>query len=220
MQPSRIAPAPWSLTGNGFVLLYHIPAAFNHRFSFMADYQKAGYKGGIGAVMLVDYKSSDVGPYYELLYIPGLFYIGGKLTFSVSKIYVSSYDSLWNARENWAIPKELAQFKVTELKDGSHVFRVEQENQKFFEVALKPKGWQFPFTSKLLPLSRITQQNQLGDLLLTPITVKGQVRFCSSKIMYSNPDFFPPVSQLKPFVTLNITDFLMIFSVAKNLKSL
>ena len=217
MQPSRIAPAPWFLTGNGFVLLYHLPAAFNHQFGFMADYQKAGYKGGIGAVMLVDYKSSDVGPYYELLYIPGLFYIGGKLTFSISKIYVSSYDSLWNARENWAIPKELAQFKVTTLPDGSHRFQASQQDHQFLEVALKPKGWQIPFTSKLLPLSRITQQNHLGDLLLTPITLKGQVRFCSSEVKFSEPDFFPPIHQLKPIVTLTIQDFSMIFPVAEKL---
>jgi len=122
MQLTQIAPAPWSLTGRGFVLLYYFPAAFNQQFGFMADYQQAGYKGGLGAVMLVDYNSSDVGPYYELLFIPGLFYLGGKLTFSISKIYVSSYDSLWNGRENWAIPKELAQFKVSELPNGSFVF--------------------------------------------------------------------------------------------------
>jgi len=220
MQPNRIAPAPWSLTGIGFVLLYHFPALFNQQFGFMQDYQQKGYKGWIGAVMLVDYNSSDVGPYYELLYIPGLFDLGEELTFSIFKIYVSSYDSLWNARENWAIPKELAQFNVTRLPDGSHLYRAEQQSRTFFELQVKPKGWQIPFSSKLLPLSRIMQLNHYGELLLTNIAASGQVRFCSLQKVYSDPAFFPPLNQLKPLATLTIRDFLMFFPVAKRFKSI
>ena len=219
MEPNLIAPAPWNLTGNGFVMLFHFPAYFNKQFGFMADYQQARYQGKIGAVMLVDYKASEVGPYYELLFIPGLFYLGGKLTFSISKIYVSSYDSLWNARQNWGIPKELAQFKVTELPDGTHLFQVEQQNHTFFEAQLKPKGWRFPFTSTLLPLTRITQQNKAGELLLTSIQAKGKKRLSSLKSIFADPDYFPPVSRVKPFITLSLQEFRMIFPAAERLQN-
>ncbi len=66
MQLPKLSPPPWHLTGYGTVLLYHVPEKLNRENGFMAPYQEKGYRGWIGAVMMVDYHSSGVGPYREL----------------------------------------------------------------------------------------------------------------------------------------------------------
>jgi hypothetical protein len=155
VKPALIALPPWSLTGQGVVLLYRFSREFNEQYGFMEYYQSKGYIGGIGAMMLVEYQTTDVGPYIELLYIPGMFTIGGKLAFSISKIYVSTYVSAWNGKENWGIPKELADFSIVRRPNGEQVYEVEKNGSAFFEASLKPWGPQFPFSNKLLPLTRI-----------------------------------------------------------------
>lgn len=150
MNPTpHIAPAPWTLHGDGLVLLAHFPEAFVREHGFLAKYQRDGYRGYIGAVMLVDYHTSGVGPYRELLFIPGLFNLAGQTTFSISKIYVSTRDSVWNGIENWGIPKELADFNLTTLPDGTRVFEVSQRGRLFFSARAKPWSVRFPVTTKL-----------------------------------------------------------------------
>ncbi|RZK00390.1 MAG: acetoacetate decarboxylase, partial [Flavobacterium sp.] len=121
LTPTQIAPPPWDLTGNGYVFLFHFSKAFVQEQGFLDDYQKDTYKGGLlglGTVMLVDYTTSDVGPYKELLFVPGRFSFNKPAdnTWGISKIYVSSYYSVWNGRENWGIPKELAEFNIQKIK--------------------------------------------------------------------------------------------------------
>ncbi|MCC9134885.1 acetoacetate decarboxylase family protein [Pontibacter silvestris] len=212
MQPNLVSPPPWQLTGDGVVLLYHFPDEFNKQYSFMADYQQQAYKGWVGAVMMVDYKTSGVGPYRELIFIPGLFDLNGKLSFSISKIYVSTYDSVWNGIQNWGIPKELADFSVATYADGTKEFEVSKNDKTFFEASLKPFGIRLPITTKVLPLVRVIQQLR-DQLLLTRLDARGQTQLSSLKSIYSDASFFPPVHQLKPLVSMSVHDFLMTFPV-------
>jgi hypothetical protein len=47
-----------------------------------------------------------------LLYIGGTLKFGQKRHYSISKIYVSTQDSIDNGQKNWGIPKEMAHFEV------------------------------------------------------------------------------------------------------------
>lgn len=179
----------------------------------MADYQQKGYIGWVGAVILADYKTSGVGPYRELIYIPGLFRIGGKLSFSISKIFVSTYDSVWNGRQNWGIPKELAEFHIANRPDGMQVYKVGIAGKPFFEVQVKSWGPRLPIFSKLIPFTNITQQHE-NQLLLTRPAASGGVRIASLKHLTADPAFFPPLHLLKPLLVLSIPDFRMTFPVA------
>ncbi|EEQ87517.1 uncharacterized protein BDCG_02637 [Blastomyces dermatitidis ER-3] len=71
------------------------------------------FKGGACTVMIVRYLESPVGPYDEILWIPGWFEVPGKKTSNprVTRIYVSRKESIYNGRKNWNIPKHLASFK-------------------------------------------------------------------------------------------------------------
>ena len=113
--PSILAPAPWTLTGNGYIFLYRLPKKLIQENGFLADYQNVFYKGLVSSIMLVDYHTTPVGPYRELLFIPGLFKMVDKYTFSISKIYVSDQNSVWNGIENWGIPKEWADLTYSSL---------------------------------------------------------------------------------------------------------
>jgi hypothetical protein len=212
--PSLIAPAPWSLSGRGFVLIYHFSHAFNARYGFLENYQHQAYKGWLGAVMLVDYESSDVGPYQELLFIPGLFHLGGKPSFSISKIYVSTTESQWNGYNNWGIPKEVASFKVSGNSDSTHFQVLEKgKSEAFFDAQLKTWGPSIPLTSKLLPLSHIIQKKE-EELLFTPISVKGTTKTASLQHIQADPLHFPPLQKLKPILCLSVEDFSMQFQPA------
>lgn len=218
MKPNIIAPPPWKLTGEGIVLLYHFPEEFNQQYGFMESYQGEGFKAGIGAVMMVEYKSADVGPYFELLYIPGVFSIGGKLTFSISRIFVSTYDSVWNGRQNWGLPKEMADFTSVKRPYGERVYEVEVNGQLVCEAHVKPWSPAIPFSNKLIPWTRIVQQQQ-DQLLLTRPIASGHMRLASLKHMVTDAALFPPVHQLKPLAVLSIPDFLMTFPHPEVLKS-
>ena len=177
----------------------------------MAQYQQDSYRGYVGSVMLVDYQTSPVGPYRELLFIPGLFDMAGRKTFSISKIYVSSHDSVWNGIQNWGIPKEYADFEVTRLDAKTERVEVSMNGKTFFSAQLKSKSFHFPIITSLFPF-RITQL--LGsDLVLTNPSASGRACFVSCQNLKTNPDFFPDFSHLKPLSVLKIKNFKMHFNV-------
>jgi Acetoacetate decarboxylase (ADC) len=210
-----VAPAPWTLTGNGIILLYRFPRKWIEENGFLADYQQDAFKGIVGSVMLVDYHSSPVGSYRELLFIPGYFKLGGKNTFSISKIYVSSQESVWNGINNWGIPKELANFTVEQPDKRTKLFSASLNDQSFFEATVKSGRFSFPFSSALFPLN-ITQR--LGqDLLLTKPSAKGKAYFADIQDIKINASLFPDLSSLKPLAALVVEDFEMKFPVPEKL---
>jgi hypothetical protein len=58
-----IVPPPWTLNGRGAVILAHFPAEFAKTHGFMDSYQRDGYCGWFGTVMLVDYEVSEQREY-------------------------------------------------------------------------------------------------------------------------------------------------------------
>lgn len=211
-EPTIIAPPPWALTGNGYIFLYRFPSQFIAQNGFLAPYQAEAYEGLLGAVMFVDYHTTPVGPYKELLFIPGLFKMAKQRTFSISKIYVSSYESVWNGIENWAIPKELANFSVEKIDDRTDRLLTLHNGEPFFDVTIQKRAFSFPITTGLFPL-RITQQQANGQLLLTKPTAKGKSRFAKIVAIKTNGQYFPDLGTLKPVAVLAVEGFQMGFPV-------
>ncbi|EEB98868.1 hypothetical protein MPER_01549, partial [Moniliophthora perniciosa FA553] len=76
------------------------------------------FVGGPGMILVVQYDDSPVGPYDELIYVPGRFkHKDGTEALRITRIYVSTKESTENGRRNWNIPKQVAKFKYT--KDPS-----------------------------------------------------------------------------------------------------
>jgi len=115
---------PWTLEAEAWWILPSIPMPWQAKVlpkgaidpleEVRYRDSQATYNGGMGTIQLIRYHSSPVGPYDELLYIPGnMSYKVGSTTvsgLSVTRIYVSTVASIVNGRRNWNIPKHLARF--------------------------------------------------------------------------------------------------------------
>ncbi|MDP5120573.1 MAG: acetoacetate decarboxylase family protein [Spirosomaceae bacterium] len=211
ISPSIVASPPWKLTGNGYIFTFWFTKKWAKAFGHLHDFQLESAVGGFGTVMLVDYHSSDVGPYQELLIVPGRFKLNGKKQFSISKIYVSSYESVWNGINNWGIPKELADFEFTSLSENKERVKVSINGKTFFEVEVAKRDVYVPITTKFFPL-RLAQKR--GDnLLITNSSAKGKATFAKAENLTINQEQFPDISTLKPLISLAVKDFEMTFPV-------
>jgi len=214
--PTQMAPPPWNLEGNGYIFLFHFPKAFVEEQGFLDAYQYDTFKSGlVGTVMLVDYSTSAVGPYKELLFVPGRFNFkkAPNFTWSVSKIYVSSYDSVWNGRENWGIPKELADFKIHKINKSEEIIEVKIGDEVFFRVHLKKRKFTLSISTRFFPL-RLAQKLR-GDLIITNSKANGKASFAKLLDIQVNSQYFPNVSKAKLLAILAVKDFKMTFPIPK-----
>ncbi|MCU0438408.1 MAG: acetoacetate decarboxylase family protein [Raineya sp.] len=215
-QPSIVAPAPWTLRGNGYIFLYRFSKEFIEQQGFLKDFhQKATFKGMIGSVMLVDYHTSEVGGYKELLFIPGLFNFGKKTGFNISKIYVSTYESVYNGIQNWGIPKELADFTISQNSENQSHFEVKTSQKTFFQADIKSYGIPFYINTALFPFN--FYQPLEDKTLLTQPQGKGWAKLCKLKNLQVDSTLFPDISTQRPLVCMAVRNFTMKFPVAKNI---
>jgi Acetoacetate decarboxylase (ADC) len=206
IEEKTIIPPPWKLHGEAYILLYRFPENFVQSHAFLQSFQQGNFKGVVGTVMLVNYHESGVGPYQELLFIPGLFKLGGKTTFSISKIFVSSQASVDSGIENWGIPKELAEFDWQPQR-----VQVRQNGQLFFDAQFRKSWGYLPITTALFPLN-VTQLLR-EELILTQPSASGMGRLSGLESIAVDAQFFPDLSQVKPLLTLHIPRFQMTFPI-------
>ncbi len=205
-------PAPWKLTGRGFMVLYKFSREFLKEKAFLPQDGAITPAGGLGALMIVDYAASDAGPYSELLFIPGKVHVCGGRWHRITKIYVSTMNSVLNGRKNWAIPKELAKF-VFSGKGGVETIEVAGEGGTFFQTEIKTWGPRFPVSTKLLPFPLM--QGNPGSFLQTSFSGSGWGRLASIQSMKINPEYFPDLSTVKPLVAIGIDPFKIVFPPAE-----
>lgn len=208
-------PAPWRLQGYGYILLYRFGTGFanQHAPEFLANKAIPGF----GSVMLVNYQTSNCGPYGELLVIPGKYQYGHEKKHTISKIYVSSQASVDNGRTNWGIPKELAQFRFEPQSDKIEKVTVtngnKDESSPIFTASFKTGSVPFPVSTRLLPFPLI--QHLDGKAFQTTFSGKGTGRFATMTDLSINENVFPDLSHFKPLVIIKVDPFEITFPVAK-----
>ncbi len=200
---------PWCLRGDGFIWLFRYPPAFIARAGRLADWQRACLASTFGALMAVDYLETTVGPYRELLFIPGQFNVAGRRLFSITSIYVNTEVSRRGGMAHWAIPKALAEIARARQADGREVFRAARDGAVFFEARLAAFGLRFPISSALLPLG--VAQSQGADLLITRPKARGWARLCRVHDMWADGACFPDLRSCRPLLVLAIQGFRMTF---------
>lgn len=208
---TQIAPPPWKLHGDGLVLLYRFSSSFLQTQGF-ATPEMGRFLGGLGAIMLVDYQDSGVGPYRELLFIPGRFELAGKKAHSISKIYVSTQASLASGRANWGIPKERADFQRTFEGDTQH-WRVSSGERDIFRVSYTPgrvafRVWTWPFFAPLL-------QHLDSQTFVTRITGHGVCKLARIDDLQVDPEYFPDVAGIQPIGVVRASRFRITFPVPR-----
>ncbi|KAE8403254.1 hypothetical protein BDV37DRAFT_294677 [Aspergillus pseudonomiae] len=125
------------------------------------------FEGGFCVCMIVRYLESPVGPYDELLWAPGVFqdprHDKPVKRYRITRIYVSSLDSVYNGRKNWNIPKTLANFEF--VPSDSHyppyrqikVSLPDSPDQPFVSLDLQPipliSRPLFPISTSYIPMN-------------------------------------------------------------------
>lgn len=215
--PEPSAAAPWTLHGRGYIFVYRFPPDFVQQQSFLSAQQHEQLQARLGAVMLVDYADSPVGPYHELLFVPGRVAHAGQTHFTISKIYVSTQASVENGQRNWGIPKELARFDWARQTDGSEIVRLclPESATPFASFRLSASQWRVPVRTLIPAGLRTLQQTWQGrDFWVAP-RGRGSVGLARLTEVALDPAYFPDVSGLQPMLSLCAEGFQLTFPVAR-----
>jgi hypothetical protein len=205
-------PAPWTLSGKGYIILYKFSKAFAEEKTSLPKFLKGKFAGGLGALMLVDYKTSNASPYGELLLIPGKFMHKGRKLNTISNIYVSTMASVKNGRRNWGIPKELADFSFQSVGTNTERVSISTGGNMIAEFTLSSGKLAFPVNTKLLPFPLV--QNYEGKYYYTTFQGKGMGRLAKLKDVHINPQLFPDINGIKPLIAIKVEPFEIIFPEA------
>lgn len=171
------APAPWQLTGQGYLIALSCSRAFGEACARDTPELAGRAHGGLGALMLIDYASSNVGPYRELLLCPGRFDFGGRLTAAITHIWVSSAESVVNGRHNWGLPKRQAHFETVSRADGHETVQVQLPEHAPLTLSFTRRGPSLPMRTGILPRAwRTLEQPWHGHYYRTCIRARASAR--------------------------------------------
>lgn len=210
-------PAPWTLTGQGYVLVVRLPRDVLEHGSFLPPGCPRLGRSRLAYAMFVDYASSDVGPYRELLYIPGRLRIGTRRDLSISRIFVSTWASVVNGRRNWGIPKDRANFALAAGPDGRESLSVTAaDGTVFAEMELQARGPQLPAPGHWVPRPlRTLSQRYEGQVYTYAPWARGHLRLARVLGWRFDPRWFPDLARGEPLLALKVTDFRMVFPAAR-----
>lgn len=213
-----IAPAPWRLRGRAYICALTLPDEQRQ--------QQAGTPAALGKpggqrslVMYVDYTHSDVGPYHELLFIPGSFsFADGQRYPSIGRIYVSSQASVDNGRRNWGIPKDLADFSV-ERGERHDRISVSVDGNTIARLSLRHGRLGLPAPGMLLPARyRTLGQLKDGEHYLYAPSSFGLVHRARVKSLWADGAHFPAIQNGQVASAVYLSRFRMRFPVAHRLQ--
>lgn len=193
-------PAPWSLQGYGYIIMFKAEPEWLYQNGFIDADMLERYVPSIGTAMLVNYASSSAGPYGELLFIPGKFSFADGERYSISKIYVSSMESVVNGQDNWGIPKELAEFDFTEQTTSQEHIRINlpEGGDMIADMTFSNKSWGVPVTTALLPEKfRTVAQYWQDQLFYTAPSAKSKLKLAKLDTGEFNQSLFPDLNGVK-----------------------
>jgi hypothetical protein len=202
--------APWTLTGRGFILMYRFPEAFVRESCFVPEEWKILKWSGQAYVMLIDYLDSPVGPFHELLLMPGKADLGGSSRRTMSKVYCDSVAAMMDGRNNWGFPKELTDFKWNTSGRRQHI--QVGSFSPWLDIRLETGSIPFPVSTAMLSMN-LYQELDHQVFKLSP-GGKGTGRFCLVKEVKADPFFFPELNHYEPSVALYIDPFKITYPIA------
>ena len=196
------APAPWKLTGEAFILLYRFKKDWIENHGMIPENLKGKFKGGLGYLMLLNYSTSPVGPFQELIFIPGKFR-KSKLQ-AITKLITDSEPSALNGLSNWGLSKEIHPMIWQKSRKWDEVSIYQQEKQ-VFSIELEHGGIPIPISTILLPIHLCQTWNKL-KYFTKPIGM-GWGKLAKIKKLELDPDYFPDIRKQKLLFALKVNPF-------------
>ncbi|SEF55550.1 acetoacetate decarboxylase family protein [Algoriphagus boritolerans] len=200
------SPPPWKLNGEAIILIFKFKKDWIEKFGLLPKHLKGRFKGGLGYVMLIKYEKSPVGPYHELLFLPGKFRKSKKQ--AITKIYVDTLASAQNGRTNWGIPKETLPF-IWKKEKNRDIIQLKSDNQVIFSTEITHGGISFPVSTSFLPINLCQTWNKVK--YNTKPTGFGWGKLAKVQNLDLNPDFFPDIQKIKPLLAIRINPFQINF---------
>ncbi len=175
----RATPAPWRASGSGLVWLHTAaPGAQAHHQRGLT------YARSIPLTMgaFLRYDEGSAGPYDEILTAPTFVCRNRRVSFPVPFIAVDSTASVAGGRDNWAIPKTLAEFDWR-TDDG-----------RPDRLAATGEGWSVRahvrWTGPRMPLYSRGSQVQVradGEVVTVPVRSRGIGRLARVEVSADGP---------------------------------
>ncbi|MFL0682143.1 MAG: acetoacetate decarboxylase family protein [Algoriphagus aquaeductus] len=203
------APPPWTLQGEGILLFFKFKKEWVEEQGHLPAHLKGKFKGGLGYVMLVDYQKSPVGPYHEVLIIPGKFRKTRRQ--AITKIYVDSEASTQNGRNNWGIPKITLPISWKKEK-GKDIITIYSGKEEVFHTEITHGGLAFPVSTTLLPIRLCQTLNKVK--YYTKPYGNGWGKLAKIKRLDLDPDFFPDIRGITPLFAIKVNPFTIHFPEA------
>ncbi len=218
-QQVAVTPPPWELKGRGYIFLLDLPDAITKQELALLPWKKTSFLSA-AMMMLVDYTDSAVGPYYEVLFIPGRIETPAGSYWHISKIYVSSEASAASGRANWGIPKEIADFSFRYRDDGADV-SVRVSGAPLADFSIRHKSCTVPVTTKIIPeaLRLFYQRLDDSEFIFAP-QADGRVGLAEINTMKTHSPYFPALNGDRVRVALFTEDFKMTFPICHSIRSL
>jgi hypothetical protein len=228
LQPNERLPdvprhlPPWSLMGSAWIVAMRLGRDSPARGAFLPDRLVGQLRGPVALLMYVDYAESGCGPYRELLFIPGtLPFEDGRRHFTISRIVVSTWDSVVNGRQNWGIPKDRADFEVSSAgPDGRdlHVRVAEDGGRELCSLRLGRRPWapKLPAPGAMVPEGlRTLAQRFDGRTYYYAPSASGWVRPGRLLDWSFDAGLFPDLHGSSVVAALEVESFRMVFPVAR-----
>lgn len=204
--PAPYFPAPWQLQGEGVIMVFRFPKSWVLEHAGLKEEEKKTFKGGLGYVMLVNYQQSPVGPYKELLFIPGKFGPEGRQR--ITRIYVDSESSTQNGRFNWGIPKETVPI-FWEKNGRTEEIGVGHPEDPVLFCKIKNGLFPLPVSTKILPIH--LKQEWEGKTFFTDPSGSGWGKIAKLESVSVNQTHFPDFSGFLPLLCVKVNPFRMHF---------
>jgi len=214
-------PAPWNLRGSGWIVALKLPPGSAAADAWLPPVLVGQGRALASALMFVDYEESGCGPYRELLFIPGAFpFPDGRRHLSISRIVVSTWDSVVNGRNNWGIPKDRADFEVTSLRpDGrAQEVRVLDDGREMCRLEFATLGWlpPLPVHSAVVPrgLRTLAQAFRDRTYYYAPVA-SGWIRPARLSSWRFDASLWPDLAGAAVVAAVRVESFRMTFPVAR-----
>jgi hypothetical protein len=215
-----LCPAPWQLRGSAWIVALKLPPGAPARDAFLPPGLAGQGRGLASYLMYVDYVESGCGPYRELLFIPGAFpFSDGQRHLTISRILVSTWDSVVNGRNNWGIPKDRADFEVEQGLGGGREDRVRVVSDgrevcelRFATLRFAPP---LPVPGGLLPARlRTLAQSFRGRTYYYAPSAGGRIRPGRLLSWRFDAERFPDLAAAPVLAVAKVESFRMTFPVA------
>lgn len=209
-------PSPWQLTASAYLILVKLPDDVLEEGAFVPPALVKQRLSNVSVVMLVDYQKADCGPYSELLFVPGAFAFEDASYMSITRIFVSTYESAVNGRRNWGIPKDRADFAFERSAQGHDQVRVSRDGRTFADFELRAFGPKLPVRSWLLPAGvRSLRQHWAGKRFTFALDARGSMRMAKLERWSFDPQHFPDLARGRVIAAAHFPSFEMFFPVAE-----